>query len=426
MNLRKSNYIKILLIILVFIFLNFFPSGGSGDSSSGLDINFYPQDPHNVSLLNTDMTLTLRIQNEDTKSKEVSYWISGKSENLFVCGRDGVRLPVSAKIGGRENYYYSFALIPKNSNQESLEFQLTFTDVENNFLTTENFSLDIYKPMLDVENLRSIITRAGELAPDANFFLIPRYRRYWNPKRSELGESLPGYVWLAVDGAQNFLIDDRSGDIVARDVELPWKVSAVAGGKARFWDGSGFEEKYVPAPKVEGDNSYNREKFELYYASRENNPAWVTRRIFYWTSENLFRGGAGEVPDTERVELWISAENGENLSTISDYHHYTFRYESVESYTIQTFYHCPLPLGAPLLWSNFVLVNYSNVYPLAEVKHDHLGFSKKVHPIDRVMEEKGSLVKRNLIGLGIAALIIFVPYVWEKKVEDNSSSNRSQ
>lgn len=421
--MRKSNYIKIILIILIFVSLNFFSLGGSGDSSSGLDINFYPQDPYDVSLLNTDTTLTLQIQNEDPESKEVKYWISDKSEDLFVCGRDGERLPITEKIGGQENYYYSFALIPESSDQESLEFQLTFVDMENNFLISENFSVEIYRPILEIENLRSIITQDGELSSDANYFLIPRYRRYWHPKRSELGESLPGYVWLAVDGAQNVLIDDGSGDIVARNLELPWDVSAVSGGEARLWDGSGFEEKYVPSPIIEGDNSYNRERFELYYAARENNPAWVTRRIFYWTSENLFRGGVDEVPDTERVELWVSAENGESLSTISDYHHYTFRYKPVERYTIQTFYHCPLPMGAPLLWSDFVLMNYNSVYPLAEVEHDHLGFSKKVHPIDRAIEEKGSLVKRNLIGLGIAALIIFVPYVWERRTEDDSSSN---
>ncbi len=212
----------------------------------------------------------------------------------------------------------------------------------------------------------------------------------------------------------NILIADESGKLIEENLTLPWKASVSSWGEAKLWEGSQFKEKSVPSLKITGDKSYNRERFELYYAERENKSAWVSRRIFYWTSEDLVEGDLDEIPDTERVEAWVSAENGEFLSTVSDYHHYTFRYDPVKSYTLQTLYHCPHPSDASLLWSDFTLGDYANVYPLVEVRYDHLGASEMVHPIDRVLAEKMPLIKKNLVGLGISVLVFVIPYCGKK------------
>lgn len=381
--------------------------GGSAD----ITLSIYPNPPHNVSLLNTDTTVTILIQNKGTQSQEVTFEIDKKSENLFVNGRDGVDLPATRTIGPKENFYHSLALLPSNPWENNYRLTIEVTGPQGNVLASEEFILRVLRPELDDDNLENIITNYG-LKKSSPTFLIPCYRRYWHLKRDEVGRSDPGYVWLVGDESRNIIIDDETGRILEENVILPWEINSSAHGRSKVWVGADFEGVMIPTVRVEGDSSYNRERFELYYAGRENNPAWVSRRIFYWAPEETVRGSVNEIPDTERVELWVSAENGSHLFTVSDYHYHAFRYDAVESYTIQTYYHCPLPEGAPLQWSNFMLVDYKNVYPQAQVSYDHMGFSGKVHPLGEALERKMPLIKRNLVGAILACLVFVVPYLW--------------
>lgn len=337
-------------------------------------------------------------------------WEISDRNNTYVVIRDDDKLDVY----NSKNYYQSFALLPLNHEENTLSLKVILTDAENNLLCTENFFLKILVPKSDPDTIKSVAAMENGISPNAEAFLIPRYRRYWHPERSEIEETPPSYVWLVVDENQNVLVDDETKDIVMKNITIPWKILSVAQKETELWNGSNFKKKYIPVTKIEGDNSHNYEGSELYFAAGENRGMWVSRRILYWTSENLVVGSLDEIPDTERIDLWMSAENGESLFTISDYHHYSFRYEPVGEYTIQTFYHCPLPLDAPLLWSDFTIVNYE-AYPLSEMKYDHLGFSEKVHPVDRVLEEKTHLIKRNLIGAALAVLILVVPYAYNRR-----------
>lgn len=496
--MKKPQYIKIGLIIFVFIFVNLVPLNlaflsGSEIGPPDIRTEIYPNPPQNMSFLNTDTTVTLLIKNHGTEPEEIEYDITGKSENLFVNGRDGNKLPHKMVVDNGKNYYQSFALVPLNPFQDKYHLGITVKSQRENLSLSEDFTLRLSIPDLNRDNLESIVSGKGDPSK-FKFFLVPRYRRYWHPELSEVGEASVEYIWIAVSGENNLVIDDESRELIAQNIELPWKTSdAPEFGLTELWSGSGFTEKEIPSPKLRGDNSFNKQRFELYFASRENHPAWVTRRILYWTSENLVEGRRDEIPDTERVELWISAENGEKLSTISDYHHYAFRYKPVESYTIQDFWHCPIPSGYSLEWFVFTLVNYKNVYPssstylfsingnktmtdnlndgeinselesefreeyydisnkasvveieknkswkisdegkiyiienkrgklniYSRIKHDHLGFSEKIHPIDRALEEKMPLIKRNLIGVGMAALILIIPYSWNRWIKNH-------
>lgn len=407
--------------------VNIFPlAWGSVGNSSGdnvlLSLELYPEPPYNNTFFNSEMTITLLLQNDGPGSKEFRYWISESSENLFINGRDGVKLPAQDKIGGKENYYQSFALVPLTTEENSLNFEITITDKDNNPIKSEEFKLKISQPHLDSDEVKAIGENFG-LSSDTKTFPIPRYKRYWHPKRNESGKSVFNYVWLLVGKSQNVLVNDNTGKIIRENLVLPWEVSSFNYEKAshekeanygnvKLWNGSIFENKKIPITKVKGDLSFNHERLELYFAPRENESAWVSRRIFYWTSENLVTGSRDEVPDTERIEFWISADTGEALSTISDYHHYAFRYDPIERYTIQTYYHSPLPSDAPLLWSDFTLVNYE-VYSSDPPRYDHLGFSKRVHPIDRVLAEKLPLIIQNMIGLGLALLVFVFFRKWK-------------
>ncbi len=412
--MNRSLYAKVALVIFIFAFANFFPSGLMGSGEPDLSVKFYPNPPHNVSFLNTDTTLTLRVQNKGDKPAEFSYIIKDKSENLFVNGRDGEKLPIEARVEGNEEYYQSFALVPSVPKGKKYYLTMSFFK-DNDHWLSRTFYLRIFWPDLEIENLKSIISNESDLDPSQTVFhLIPRYRRYWHPNRSEIGENNPGYLWLAIDNNRNVMIDDGKGEIVYENLVLPWEISSPDFGEANIWNGTNFVKKRIPSVIVEGDVSYNLERYELYFAFRGGNPAWISRRTMYWTEENLVRGSFNEVPDTERIEYWVSSENGDPLFTVSDYHHHAFRYDPVESYTIQDFYHCPLAEDQPLLWFDFTLGNYK-VYSLAEIKEDHLGFTERKNPVERVFEENLPIIKRNFIVLALAVLVFAIPYLWNRK-----------
>lgn len=421
--MQRRKYIQILLIVLIFTSVNIFPlAWGSRDNSTGdnvsLSLELYPEPPYNNTFFNSEMTVTLLLQNDGSGSKEFRYWISKSSENLFVNGRDGVKLPAQDTIGGKENYYQSFALVPLATEENSLNFEITIADKDNNPIKSEEFKLKISQLHLGPDEVKAIGENFG-LSSDMKTFLIPRYKRYWHPERNESGKSVLNYVWLVIGESQNVLVNDNTGKIMRENLVLPWEVSSFNYENVKLWNGSRFENKQIPITKIKGDLSFNHERLELYFAPRDNEPAWISRRIFYWNPKDLVLRSLDEVPDTERVEFWISADTGEALSTISDYHHYTFRYDPIESYTIQTYYHSPLPSDAPLLWSDFTLVNYSEVYSSgshSNLGHNHLGFCKEVHPIDEALAEKLPLIMRNLVGVGLALLVLIFFRKWGNKV----------
>ena len=416
--MSRNDYIKIILIVLIFLFVNSFPFGSIlGDSiglapdSDNISMDLYPEEPYNVSLLGTDTTFTVRLRNEGLEKENFTLDVFDRSKNLFINGRDGLALPARERIGAKENNYYSFALMPSTLDHSLLDVivKVSYEGERSKSI----FRLKVLWPKLGFKEIERISVSNG-LSENIQAYLVPKYRRYWHPERSELGKAEPGYVWLVVGENSNILIDDVGGSVVASDVKLPWNVSAPTYGSVSIWTKNGFEERIIPAVEVNGDVSYNREEFELYFAGRENNPAWVSRRIFYWTSENLITGSWDEVPDTERVEMWISAENGRFLSTLSDYHHHAFRYDPVEEYTIQDYYHCPVPRGLPLQWTNFAVVNYKKVYPLADVAHDHLGYTEKIHPVDEAIARRMPLIRKNLVGILLAVLVFLLPFLWKK------------
>lgn len=414
--MNRKDYLKIFLVISIFVTVNLFPldliEGGTPDFSFGL----YPNPPYNRAYLTGETTLTLLAQNKGTAAGEIRYRISEKSENLFVNGRDGEKLPVQdeIRVEKNENYWQSFALIPLNTDQDHLRFELTITNDEDNILATPDFVLELLRPNLSKKSISSMMSKQG-LGENVSTFLIPKYRRYWHVERDEVGKADLGYVWLVLGENHNVLIDDESGRVIAENLKLPWEVKAPKLGKTSMWNGSDFENKYIPIIGVGGDTSYNKERFELYFATSENNPAWVSRRIFYWTTENLVEGMNEEVPDTERLELWVSAKNGEKLFTISDFHHSAFRYPYVDSYTITEDVHSPIPSDINLQMWFSAIANYKDVYPDSEITHDRLGTTKYELPIERsIFEEYGTLFYRNLIGAFAVFIIFLASFLWNK------------
>ncbi|KXA94419.1 hypothetical protein AKJ65_04465 [candidate division MSBL1 archaeon SCGC-AAA259E19] len=414
--MSRKDYLKILLVIGIFVTVNLFPlnliEGGTPDFS----LSLYPDIPYNQTYLAKDTTLTILVQNNGTGAGEIKYKISKKSENLFVNGRDGEKLPVQEgiRVEKNENYWQSFALLPLSIEQDNFRLKLTLTDAEDNILAIQDFVLELFRPNMSGERISSIARKQG-LGENVSTFLIPRYQRYWHVDRDEVGKADLGYVWLATGENYNVLINDENGEVIAENLKLPWDVTAPKSGKTSAWNGSNFENKYIPTMEVEGDTSYNEERLELYFATNENKPAWVSRRIFYWTSENLVEGMNQEVPDTERLELWASAVNGEKLFTISDFHHCAFRYPYVDSYTITEGVHSPIPSEIGLQMWFSATANYKDVYPDAEIAHDRLGTTEYEHPISRsIFEENSTLLYRNLIGSGFVLVIFLVSFLFNK------------
>ncbi|KXA91793.1 hypothetical protein AKJ64_04490 [candidate division MSBL1 archaeon SCGC-AAA259E17] len=414
--MSRKDYLKILLVIGIFATVNLFPlnliEGGTPDFS----LSLYPNHPYNRTYLTGDTTLTMLVQNNGTAGGKIKYRITEKSENLFVNGRDGEKVPIreGIRVEKNENYWRSFALLPLSINQDNFRLELTLTDAENNVLAIQDFVLELLRPNMSGERISSIAREQG-LKENVSTFLIPRYRRYWHVDKDVSGKADLGYVWLAVEENHNVLINDENGEVISENLELPWNVTAPVRGKTRVWAGSNFENKNIPAIGVEGDTSYNKERFELYFAESENDPTWISRRIFYWTSENLVEGMNEEVPDTERLELWVPAENGKKMFTISDFHHCAFRYPYVDSYTITEDVHSPISSDIGLqMWFSAV-ANYKDVYPNAEATYDRLGTTKFEHPIARsIFEENRTLFYRNLIGAGLVFAIFLVMFLFNK------------
>ncbi|KXB05908.1 hypothetical protein AKJ52_02850 [candidate division MSBL1 archaeon SCGC-AAA382C18] len=414
----ERKYIQITLVIAIFAFMNIFPfhvlgsfSNSSASGTPNLDIEFYPKSPHNVSFLNTDTTLTIEIRNGGSEIENFRLKVKNTSDDFFMNGREGLNSPIRDKIKPGENKYYSFALVPKTIYNKQAKIEAILTDRGKTIKL--DFKLGIKKPEIRIEKLERILGENG-IGPISQVYLIPRYRRYWHPKRDCSGVASPGYVWLVLAENQTILVDGDNGKIIKENFKLPWKVSSKFRTGVSVWDGFGFENRSVPSVEITGDASYNRERGEIYLANRGGDIFWVSRRIFYWTSEATVSGATDEVPDTERVELWFSLENGESLLTISDYHHHTFCYKPVKEYSIQEYYHCPIPSNLPLQWTTFALVDYSNVYPDSSVPYDYLGFNKEVDPISRDLTEKGDIIKKNLTALVISILILVGPVGWER------------
>jgi hypothetical protein len=324
-------------------------------------------------------------------------------------GRNGIQLPYIFNIPGRgenEEVYHSIALIPSdNAKSGAVEFSLIDLN-DNELVGDENLTLNVIVPKLSRENLVSKAREWG-LSENALILCIPKYRRYWHPEFNEIDNADLGYVWLLVGENGNILVDDNTGRILLENSSLPWKIGASEYGEARLWRGDGFENVQVPTVMAVGDNNFDFRRFELYYANWEGSPSWVTRQIFYWT-EN--KGGIGEeIPDTERVELWLSADNGDNLLTISDYHFSAFRYDPVDSYTLIDIWHCPLPSDIDeQTWFNFVVADYENVYPMSNIPYDHQGFSPDVHPGSDILRHYLPLFERNSLGLVLVG-ILYLP-----------------
>jgi hypothetical protein len=297
------------------------------------------------------------------------------------------------------------ALLPDEIENEEITFVLL--NEEDQIIDRCSICLHAVRPKLSLDEIESKAIEDG-ITGHFEAYSIPRYRRYWHLELDEKGGEELGYVWLVVGENGNFLVDDN-GEMLAEDLCLPWEIGTTCYGSASVWTGNSFENIQVPTTSIEGDLSFNFERFELLYAEWCGSPAWVTRRSFYWTSGG---GLTEEVPDTERIELWVSAENGEKLFTISDYHHHAFRHDPVESYIILSFWHCPIPSDVPAeTWFNFVIANYENVYLCDGAQFDHLGFSPEAHPVDSIVAEYPLLIKRNLIAIFLI-VCLYSPDIW--------------
>ncbi len=415
---KRKNYIQISIIVGLFLFMNLFPFSAiseslddTGSSHSNLVIDFYPEDPYDASLLNTDTTLTLEVRNRGSKVENYKLNVFNSSENLFMNARDGFSFPLRDEIRPHENKYYSFALVPKNTSNNYQNIRAVLNS--NDKTIRENFSLNIERPETDFEGLDRIL-RKEEIDPTSRRYLIPRYRRYWHPELDSSGDASMSYVWLLVSENHNYLIDAESGEVIKEDFKLPWGVSSNFRTEARVWNGYRFENRSIPTVDVGGDTTFHRERGEIYLAERNGKMVWVSRRIFYWTLEKTESPEMDESPDTERIELWYSLEDGESILTMSDYHHHAFTYKPVEEYTIQEYYHTPIPSNLPLQWTTFVLVDYREVYPNSETPYDHVGFSKDTHPIGRVISEKGDLIVKNSIAFLAAIIILAGPRIWDR------------
>jgi hypothetical protein len=423
MTLARMRYVKALCAIAILVSINVLPTVRAGSSPAKISFELFPQNPYNAFYIGSDLTITVSMRNSGDKGGDAELNLVSLPPGFSAVGRDGIQLPYIFSIPGKgenEDVYYSIALVTSdNAKSGDVEFNLINPD-NNELVVDENLSLNMIVPKLSPENL---ISKAQELGPPDNVLIlcIPKYRRYWHLEFNEIDNADLGYVWLLVGENGNKLIDDNTEGILLENSSLPWKIGASEYGEARLWSGNGFENVQVPTVKAVGDNNFDFRRFELYYANWDGNPSWVTRQIFYWTQYN--KGIGEEVPDTERVELWLSAETGENLITISDYHFSAFRYVPVDSYTIIDIWHCPLPSDIDeQTWFDFVVADYENVYPMSNIPYDHQGFSTDVHPGSEVLRHYLPLVERNSLGLVIVGILYLVPEVHKLRKQRISRS----
>jgi hypothetical protein len=405
------RYVQALCAVAILVSVNVLPAVRAGSSPAKISFELFPQNPYNAFYMGSDITITVCMYNSGDQGGTAELSLVSWPPEMSAVGRDGIQLPSSFNIpakGENEEVSYSIAIITSD-NAKSGAVEFTLIDLNDNKLVgDENLSLNVIMPKLSREQLVSKAQQSG-LSDNVLILCIPKYRRYWHPEFNEIDNADLGYVWLLVGENSNILIDDKTEGILFENSSLPWEIGAIEYGEARLWSGNGFENVQVPTTMIGGDNNFDFRRFELYYANWEGSPSWVTRQIFYWTQE----GGIGEeIPDTERVELWLSAENGENLLTISDYHFSAFRYDPVDSYLIQDIWHCPLPSDiAQQTWFNFVVADYENVYPMSNITYDHQGFSTDVHPGSEVLRQYLPLFERNLLGIGLVGILYLVPEV---------------
>jgi len=422
MTLARMRYVKALCAIAILVSINVLPTVRAGSSPAKISFQLFPQNPYNAFYIGSDMTITVSMHNSGDKGGNAELNLVSLPPGFSAVGRNGIQLPYIFNIPGKgenEEVYHSIALIPSD-NAKSGAVEFTLIDLNDNELVgDENLTLNVIVPKLSRENLVSKAQGWG-LPENALILCIPKYRRYWHPEFNEIDNADLGYVWLLVGENGNILVDDNTGGKILENSSLPWKIGAIEYGEARLWGGDGYENVQVPTVMAVGDNNFDFRRFELYYANWEGSPSWVTRQIFYWTD----KGGIGEeIPDTERVELWLSAENGENLLTISDYHFSAFRYDPVDSYTLIDIWHCPLPSDIDeQTWFNFVIADYENVYPMSNIPYDHQGFSTDVHPGSEVLRQYLPLFERNLLGLGLVGILYLVPEIRQLRKQKISRS----
>ncbi|MBS3815622.1 MAG: hypothetical protein KGY45_03560 [Hadesarchaea archaeon] len=416
--MKKTCYAKILLVIIIMIAVNVMPTSLEDVEPGDFNLEIYPKKPHNKVYLNNDITLTFEITNSSSTSKKFRLELENSPENAILFGRDGLDLPFEKEITGKQSFYYGMALIPTNHNFEG-KINLVLTNLEGEKLENKQLKLEVLKPQLNEENIESRATEYG-INQITEKYLIPKYRRYWHLNRDEDGKANPGYVWLVTNLENNLLIDDNSGELIARNIRSPNEIVDPTHGETKLWNGNNLVNLNVPTVKIDGDLSFTHRKFEVYYADWFGESTWVVRQIMYWQSGEtpiLQSGGPlNEIPDTERIELWISAKNGEQLHTISDFHHYSFRHAPVDKYIILDDVHCPLPsdVGWQMWFS--AIANYNSIYPESEITQDKIGFTKYNHPLTRgILEDYWWLVRRNLIGIGLVCIVIIVPFIWNNK-----------
>ena len=408
--MARMRYVKALCAIAILVAINVLPTVRAGSSPAKISFELFPQNPYNAFYIGSDMTITVSMRNSGDKGGDAELNLVSLPPGFSAVGRNGIQLPYIFNIPGKgenEEVYHSIALIPSD-NAKSGAVEFTLKDLnDNKLLGDENLTLNMIVPKLSRENLVSKARERG-LSENALILCIPKYRRYWHPELNEIDNADLGYVWLLVGENGNILVDDNTGRILLENSSLPWKIGAIEYGEARLWSGDGFENVQVPTVMVVGDNDFDFRRFELYYANWDGSPSWVTRQIFYWTPQH--EGGIGEeIPDTERVELWLSADNGENLLTLSDYHFSAFRYIPVDSYTIIDIWHCPLPSDiTDQTWFDFVVADYENVYPMSNIPYDHQGFSPDVHPGSDILRHYLPLFERNSLGLVLVG-ILYLP-----------------
>lgn len=404
----RVRHARVLCAIAILVMINVLPGGLGASTPPELELSLAPQSPFNLFYPQSDTTITLCIKNLGDVAAEVEVRLLDLPSNVILNGRDGLGLPLRVTIGENSVFYHSLALIALENTRDDVDICFEMVDDDNHVLDRRSLSMRRLSPHLQLKELVSKAWERG-FSEVESVFCIPKYRRYWHPELNEMGEAMPGYVWLIIAPEGNLLIDDNKGKILGENLILPWQVEAIEYGEARVWCGNGFENVRVPTIRVIGDTGFDFNRFELYYARFEGSPVWVVRQLFYWT-----RGGrTGEIPDTERIELWISADNGEKLFTISDYHHHAFRYDPVEAYTILAYFHCPLVEDLPQSWFDFLLAEYENVYPASKVQCDHMGFLP-VHPLVRAAHEYEPLICRNLIGIGIIGMLYVIPKIRQR------------
>jgi hypothetical protein len=413
----RVRYARALCAIAILIMVNVLPGVLGASTTPKLELSLIPQSPFNYFYPESDTTITLCIRNLGDTAAEVEVRLIRMPPNVILNGRDGIGLPLRVTVRENSVFFHSLALIAlENARDGDICFEMVGDN--NNVLDRRSLSMRRLSPRLTPKELISKVMERG-FSGDVSMFCIPKYRRYWHPELNEMGEAIAGYVWLIVTPQGNFLIDDNRGEILEENLILPWQVEAVEYGEARVWCGSGFENMRVPTVRIMGDASFDFNRFELYYARFEDSPVWIVRQLFYWA----YGGGIEEIPDTERIELWISAENGEKLFTISDYHHHAFRYDPVEAYTILAYFHCPLAEDLPQSWFDFLLAEYENVYPASKIQYDHMGFLP-VHPLIRATREYEPLIRRNLLGVGIISVLYIFPKIRRRSGKKDQEAMR--